>query len=128
MAKKSIYTLLFISILFTGCVGYDFPPRVFNWKPFRLIRTSEQIGRDQITNRFIVATKAYPMHGKFSNEVLSFLGQPQQIQVIENGISEDWLYIYYKPSLQERVDEKQGNFLVRFYHDKVIDIVRDVPT
>lgn len=78
-------------------------------------------------NRLIVATKAYPMRGKFSNEVLSLLGQPQQIQVIENGISEDWLYVYYKAQLKERVDAEQGNFLVRFYHNKVIDIVRDVP-
>ena len=127
MLKKSLYPLILISVLLSGCVGYDFPPRIFNWKPFRLIRTSEQIGRDQLANRLIVATKAYPMRGKFTNEVLSFLGQPQQIQIIESGISEDWLYTYYKPQLKERVDADQGNFLVRFYHDKVIDIVRDVP-
>ncbi|MSR76708.1 MAG: hypothetical protein EXS63_00560 [Candidatus Omnitrophica bacterium] len=126
MKKSLLLTTLLLPLLSTGCVGYDVPPRIFHWKPFRLLRSSEQVGRDQVTNRLFVAVKAYPLRGRFSNEVLSFLGQPQEIKILERGVSEDWLYIYYKPHLKERIDSEEGSFLVRFYNDKVIDVVRDV--
>lgn len=121
---KCPLSILITAFLLSGCVGYEFPPNIFARKPFTLLGGSEQVGRDQLANRLLVSKKLFPLEGKYSNEVLTYLGQPQQIDVIQTGISEDWLFVYYK-GLQNRIDSKQDSFLVRFYQDKVIDVVRE---
>lgn len=90
-----------------------------------MLRGSEQIGRDQITNRYLAAKRVLPLKDLASNEVLSLLGQPQQIMVREPNISEDWLYVYYNLQPKERLDSTQSSFIVQIYHDKVMDVVRN---
>lgn len=114
------------AVLWTGCVGYDIPPRVFSWKPFTLLRGSEQVARDQITNRYLVAKETLSLKGLYSNEVLTLIGQPQQIRPYVKNFSEDWLYTYFKIHPKDRLDADQGQFLVRIYEGKVIDVVRDL--
>jgi len=115
--KKILASALSIGLL-TGCVGYNFPPNIWENKPFTLINTGDQLGRDQMANRFLVAQHLIPMSGRNSNEVLTILGQPQEIQIIERDISEDWYYIYHRPkSIKQPFSTGKDAFLVRFYHD-----------
>ena len=125
MKDQFRYLFLFaLIIFFPGCIGFD-PPNPLDGFPISFIKGQEQVGGDQITNRFIVAKKMFPLKNKDSNEILSFLGQPQQIKIIEKGISEDWVYVYYK-NVKDIVHSGEGAFMVRFYRDKVIDVVRDI--
>ena len=124
MRSKTFYLLLLV--ILTGCVGYNFPPNIFAGKPYTLLRGSEQIGRDQLTNRLLIGKNAFSIRGKLSNDVLSLLGQPQEIHVVQTGVSEDWLYIYLK-GISKRASGEKAAFLVRFYQDKVIDVVHDYP-
>ena len=74
-------------------------------------------------------TKKLVLHGKNTNEVLTLLGQPQQIQVIERNVSQDWYFIYYKlyAAYMEKLPYPgkytEGYFVVRFNNDKVTDVV-----
>ncbi len=121
--KLKKFCLLVCALFLSGCIGIDIPPRVFAWKPFSLLRGSEQVGRDQIANRFLVAKKVLRLDGFYSNEVLTLIGQPQKIRTIETGISEDWLYNYFKINPKDRMDASEGTFCVRVYKDKVLDVV-----
>ena len=136
--------LLAFAALCNGCIGVDFP-QPFQHKPYTYIAGGDQLGRDTIQNRSLVATHAFPVKGLHPNEVLTILGQPQQIQVTERNVAEDWYFIYYKDyvayvpktlykardytaayspkSVQKVIEKREGTFLVRFYHDKVIDVV-----
>ncbi len=113
----------------SGCVGYDIP-QPFQAKPYTYIKGGDQLGRDTLENRVLVARRVFPLKGRESNEVLTILGQPQRIDVVERNTSEDWYFIYdknhvaYAPSFTKKIlEEKPGTFLVRLYHDKVIDVV-----
>ena len=121
--KRTFALVAILVLTLSGCVGFDFPPRFFANKPFTLFRGSEQIGRDQITNRFLIAKKVVRIEGFYSNEVLSIIGQPQKIRTLESGISEDWIYRYFKVNPKDRMDAEQGSFCVRMYKDKVLDVV-----
>ena len=108
----------------TGCTGVDFPPHIFKGPPYTWLKTSEQIGRDQIMNRLLVANKKLSVNGMVSNEVLTVLGEPQQVDVVERDVSEDWIYVYYKKYTPLKHSEP-SQFMVRLYHDKVIDVIRE---
>ena len=108
-----------------GCTGIDIPPHIFKGPPYTLLRGSEQIGRDQIANRLLVADSHIKIQGLITNDVLTLLGQPQEIQIVEREVSEDWIYVYYKKYTPKSHSEP-SEFMVRFYHDKVIDVVKDV--
>lgn len=108
--------------LFSGCIGYN-PPHLAQMRPFTLIDGGDQLGRDQLANRAMVADLKVPIKGKGPNEVLTFLGQPQEIQVRERKVSEDWYFVYYK-RYKTWPNTKEGSFLVRFYKDEVVDVVK----
>ncbi len=91
-------------------------------KPYTYLKGGDQIGRDQLANRWLIANKSYPIKGKDKNEIITLLGQPQQVQVVEHRISEDWYFLYYK-NYKTKPETDEGSFLVRFYNDKVIDVV-----
>lgn len=144
MKNQKLALLLAMAAGFNGCVGIDFP-QPFQHKPYTYVVGGDQLGRDTIQNRSLVATHAFPVKGLHQNEVLSILGQPQQIKVVEREIAEDWYFIYYKDyvvyvpktlykvrdktvpytpkGVQKVIEKREGTFLVRFYHDKVIDVV-----
>lgn len=144
MKTKKIVLLLVIASACAGCTGIDVP-QPFQSKPYTYISGGDQLGRDTIQNRSLVANHLFPVKGLEENEVLTILGQPQQIQITERNVAEDWYYIYYKDyvayvpkalykakeraaaysskSVQKVMERKEGTFLVRFYHDKVIDVV-----
>ncbi len=81
------------------------------------------MGRDQIANRWLVAEKAYPIKGKEKNDITTLLGEPSGIKVLEHRVSEDWYFLYYK-QYKINPNSPQGSFVVRFYHEKVIDVVK----
>lgn len=88
-----------------------------------MVSGGQQFGRDQLANRSFVASNIIALNGKESREVLTLLGQPQQIRVTERNVSEEWYFIYYKRyKTAPKTDE--GSFLVQFYNDKVIDVVK----
>lgn len=122
-----IYSAVF-AFCSVGCTGWNIP-QPFQHKPWTYLK-GDQFGRDQIANRTLVAnTKKLILNGKTSNEVLTILGQPQQIQVIESNVSQDWYFIYYKKyaAYVEKVPYPgkytEGEFVVRFNNDKVTDVV-----
>jgi len=123
MIKK--ISILFIGIYFfclTGCVGYGLP-HLMKIPPLNLARGGDQLGRDVLANRLLVANKLAPIKNMHKNEVLNLLGEPQQIEITTSDVSEDWHYIYYKRYKTWPTTDK-GLFLVRFYHEKVIDVVK----
>jgi hypothetical protein len=120
MKKRTLF-LIVLLLSATGCIGWNVP-NPFQAKPYAYLRGGEQFGRDQLANRFLVGEKIIPIKGKDSRDILSLLGQPQEIQVIERNISEDWLYVYYKKyKTWPRTDE--GTFVVRIYNEEVLDVV-----
>lgn len=122
--KNRGFSLLILTacLLLGGCVGYN-PPHVLQMKPYTIIKGGDQIGRDQLANRWLIAQQKLIIKGKDKNEVLTWLGQPQQIEIIQHQVSEDWYYIYYT-NYKIKPLEGEGTFLVRFYNDKVIDTVK----
>lgn len=122
MIRKKIFISFLIFPLFCGCIGIGMP-QPLQRKPYTLLRGGDQIGRDQLANRTLVADLKVPIKGLNSNEVLSILGQPQQIKVTEKNVSEDWYFSYYK-RYKTFPKTPQGSFLVRFYHNKVIQVAK----
>ena len=130
--KKPFIPLLTMCLIFsTGCVGFNVP-QPFSRKPYTYFKGGDQLGRDQLANRALVATtKKLVLKDHSPNDVLSLLGQPQNVQVMERGISEDWHFTYYKRYLPYNplnkvppFGDEKGEFIVRFYHDKVVDVVK----
>ena len=119
--KKSLLITLTSSFVFIGCAGFDFPPSIFEFKPFSLLEGA-QIGRDKVANRNLVAEHRIKIDGRSSNEVLTMLGQPQMIEIRDKRISQDWYFSYY-PRLAKAPNTDQQTFVVRMYHNKVIDVV-----
>lgn len=125
--NKKLFLASALIPLCCGCVGFDVPQPLQN-KPYTYFKGGDQLGRDTLENRAIVAMRKFPLKGRSSNEVLTILGQPQQIQVVERNISEDWYFVYYKNHIAyvpkvPLQEDKPGSFIVRLYHDKVIDVV-----
>ena len=125
--KKILLVLLFPTIAVThfACIGYDIPPHLLKEKPYTLLKGSEQIGRDQLMNRFLVVKGILLLKDAESNQILSILGQPQDIETYKQEGAEDWLYVYYK-SYTGKTKGEPGKFMVRFYQGKVIDVVKDL--
>lgn len=117
-----VLIVLCTGLLFNGCVGYN-PPHFLQMKPYTLLKGGDQLGRDQLANRWLVAQKLVPMKDKDSREVITLLGQPQQVEVVQHQVSEDWYFIYYKNYKTKPLTD-EGSFLVRFYNDKVIDVIK----
>ena len=107
-------------IFYTGCIGFNVP-QPFSNKPYTYFKGGAQFGRDQLANRFLVAEKLVPIKGMEGNEILTILGQPQDVQILEKNVSEDWYFSYYK-RYKTWPNTDQGKFLVRLYHNKVIDV------
>ena len=99
-------------------------PQPFDQKPYTLFKGGDQFGRDQLANRFLVADKMLPLTGFSGNEVLTILGQPTTVQEIQKGQSQDWRFSYYK-KYKTLPKTEVGYFVIRFYHDKVIDMVKE---
>jgi len=112
--------MLGLSILGTGCIGFHLP-EFMKMPPLNLLRGGGQLGRDQLANRFLIAQYSRPIKGLESNQILSYLGQPQEIEVREKDVSEDWYFIYYK-KYKTRPRTDKGIFIVHMYHNKVIDV------
>ncbi len=129
---KTIAVFCFFALLASGCTGWnlwDFTQH----KPYTYLK-GDQFGRDQLANRTLVAyTKKITLTGKDSNEVLTLLGQPQNIHTIQRGFSEDWYFVYYKTHVAYNPVDKlpvpypgknsQGEYVVRFENDKVVDVI-----
>ncbi len=88
-----------------------------------MLNGGAQIGRDQLANRSLAANHIVRLDGLSGNEVLSILGQPQSVQIVEPQVSEDWHFIYYK-RYKTAPRTGEGAFIVRFYQSKVIDVVK----
>lgn len=116
---------LFLMPILGGCTGITFPPHIFKGRPYTLLAHDGEIGRDQLMNRLLVAKDKVKITGLEPNQVLSVLGQPQEIQVVEREVSEDWVYVYYKKYTPKAYSD-EGLFMVRMYHDRVIDVVTDL--
>ncbi len=114
--------LLLSLVAFAGCTGYGIPS-LSQTKPYSYFSGGDQFGRDQLANRWLVAEKKIPIKGKDTNEITTLLGQPQQVQILEHKISEDWYFLYYK-DYKTRPKTPEGSFIVRFYQDQVIDVVK----
>jgi hypothetical protein len=134
MKSKLFYILFFIFLC--GCTGFGVP-QPLSGKPWTYLAGGDQIGRDQLANRLMVADLKLPVKDRNKNEILSLLGQPQNILMRERNISEDWYYIYYKKHIPYNPKEKvpfkdkvfldnpdKGEVVVRFYNDQVIDVVK----
>lgn len=126
---KKATLLLTSSIILSGCIGWNIP-QPFQGKPYTYFAGGDQIGRDTLENRILAANSLFPLKGLHPNEVLTYLGQPQQIHVIEREIAEDWYYVYYKKyaaymprKIQNKIAREKGTFIVRIYQDKVLDVV-----
>ena len=125
--KNNFLPALFL--LMTGCIGFNVPQPLQS-KPYTLFSKGDQLGRDQLANRNLVAKSKVILKGRGSNDVLTLLGQPQQIQIRERGVSEDWYFVYYKwyvpynPSNKVDFPDQEGEFIVRIYRDKVLDVVK----
>lgn len=117
--RKNLWIL--IPLLLTGCIGWN-PAEVLDGKPFSYVRGGDQFGRDQLANRWLVAEKKISIKGRESNDVITLLGQPQEIRTRQHKISEDWFFVYYK-AYKTRPRTEQGSFVVRMYHDQVMDVV-----
>ena len=122
---KGIFFLFFFAAALQGCIGFGMP-QPFQHKPYTLLKGGDQFGRDQLANRLLVAEAMLPITGMNGNEVLSILGQPQTINVTERSISEDWYFVYYR-LYKMWPKTPEGSFLVRFYHGKVIDVLKVHP-
>jgi hypothetical protein len=122
--KRKIAFIILGSYLIchAACIGVGVPSLVQK-PPISLIRGGDQIGRDVLANRMLVATKAFPITDMHKNEVITILGEPSYIRVTERNVSEDWHYTYYKRYKTWPKTEKDV-FLIRFYNDKVIDVVK----
>lgn len=118
---KQTLLLALVTVSAAGCVGFDLP-HFFQEKPWTLLQGGDQLGRDQLANRYLVSQKIFPMNGLDANQVLTILGEPSEIDVVEHDVSEDWYYIYYK-RYKTWPETPKGTFLVRFYQNKVIDVV-----
>ena len=114
-------SLLLLGWTALGCVGIGIP-QPFSSKPYTLLSGGDQLGRDQLANRWLVAESPAKklIEGKHSNEVLTILGQPQKVDVVERNTSEDWYYVYYKNYKTRPVTDK-GLFIVRLYDNHVLD-------
>lgn len=125
LMKKSL--ILLLSLFLSGCIGWGVWQPLSD-KPYTYISKGSQFGRDQIANRSLVARAKVVLKGRDANEVLTLLGQPQQIQVLERGISEDWYFTYYKyyvaynPTNKVGVPDSEGEFVVRMYRGEVIAV------
>lgn len=105
----------------TGCIGWNIP-QPFSHKPYTLLK-GEQLGRDQLANRLLVADLKAPIRGFDKNQILSLLGQPQNIQVLERDLSEDWHFVYYR-RYKTFPSTPKGRFVIRFYRGKVRDVAK----
>jgi len=114
--------LLLVCAVSTGCVGIGLP-HIFQHKPYTLLTRGEKFGRDHLANRYLVASKLIAIEGWEANEVLNILGEPQEIDIQQRNISEDWYFVYYK-KYKTWPKTNQGVMLVRFYHDEVIDVIK----
>ena len=120
--KKIAFLHFLILFMTAGCIGWNVP-NPFQSKPYTYVRGGEQFGRDQLANRYLVGEKLIPIKGKDSRDVLSLLGQPQEVQIVERNVSEDWLYVYYKRyKTWPKTDE--GTFIVRIYNEQVLDVIQ----
>ncbi len=125
--------LLFCFVLFlSGCAGIGIW-QPLQEKPYTFFKGGDQFGRDQMTNRRIIANGKLFLKGKSANEVLSLLGQPQEIRTIEQNVSQDWYFVYYKgylpyvDKITERTIEPRlaaGAFIVKIHRDRVSDVVK----
>ncbi len=113
---------LILFFLSAGCVGIG-APNLPEMKPYSLIRGGDQLGRDQLANRLMAANAKVLLKGRNSNEVLTFLGQPQQIEVTKRNIAENWYFVYYQ-KYKTWPNTKQGLFVVRFLDGKVEDVTK----
>ena len=119
---------LFCTLLFSGCIGWNLPQPLSN-KPYTYFKGGDQLGRDQLANRALVGEMRVKINGRDKNEVLSFFGQPQEIEITERNVSEDWHFLYYKkyipynPMNKVHPPSDEGEFIVRIYRDKVIDVI-----
>ena len=123
--------LLFLALSGTGCVGWNLWSPIQS-KPYSYLKGG-QFGRDQIANRTLVGyTKNMILKGRDASDVLTLLGQPQQIKIIKRNVSEDWYFIYYKTYVAYNPANKipypgkgsQGEFVVRLEDNKVTDVVK----
>jgi hypothetical protein len=121
--RPAILAALIVVSSFTGCTGWN-PGEIMSGKPYTYIRGGDQFGRDQLANRWLVGENKLDLKGRDANEVITYLGQPQEILVRQHKIAEDWFFIYYK-AYKTRPETEQSSFIVRMYHDQVIDVVRD---
>ena len=122
MKKHILFILSALPLTLTSCIGYNLP-HFIEMKPYTYFRGGDQLGRDQLANRMLVANAKVVIKGKNSNEVLSLLGQPQDIQVRERNVSEDWYFIYYK-RYKTWLKTDQGLFYVRFQQGEAVDAVK----
>jgi hypothetical protein len=130
MINPRLPRLLLLSLVFmTGCIGFGVP-QPYQGKPFTMLSKGDQLGRDQIANRSLVARAKVILKGREANDVVTLLGQPQQVQILERHVSEDWYFVYFKnyvpynPTNKVDYPDEQGEFVVRIYRDKVIDVVK----
>jgi len=105
-----------------GCIGLS-PPHFLQMKPYTLFRGGDQLGRDQIANRYLVSMKLFPVKGLYQNEILTILGEPQERDIQKPGVSEDWYFVYYK-RYKTWPHTPKGSFLIRFYQGKAIDVIK----
>ena len=120
--KKAAFLYFLLLFVTAGCIGWNVP-NPFQSKPYTYVRGGEQFGRDQLANRYLVGEKLIPIKGKDSRDILSLLGQPQEVQIVERNVSEDWLYVYYKRyKTWPKTDE--GTFIVRIYNEQVLDVIQ----
>ena len=97
-------------------------------KPYSFFKGGSQFGRDQLANRYLVASRKVKVEGRNSNDLLTLLGQPQEIEVTERNVSENWHFIYYKkyipynPSNAIKFPAEEGKFTVEFKDDKVVKV------
>ena len=125
-------TTMAMAVSGIGCVGWNVWQPI-QGKPYTYFSRGDQFGRDQVANRTLAAyaTKLI-LKGKDSRDVLTLLGQPQEIEIVERHVSEDWYFLYYKTYVAYNPANKipypgkdsQGEFVVRIENDKVVDVVR----
>ena len=121
MRKSYLLLLISASWFLQGCAGISMP-QPFEHQPYTILKGGDQFGRDQLANRMLVSNAHALLKGMGPNDVLSFLGQPQNVKVTERNVSESWYYVYYK-KYKLAPHTPEGAFLVQFYEDKVIDVV-----
>ncbi len=114
--------LVLLGLTFTGCVGVN-PPHLTEMKPYTLLRGGDQVGRDQLANRWMVGESKFPIQGWNKNEVTTLLGQPQSVKIREHRVAEDWFFIYYK-NYKLWPQTEEGSFVVRFHQNQVFEVVK----